>query len=295
MTTFKLRLRIIGLLALCLALAACSAVKLSYNNLDEVAYWWLDGYLDFDTAQASRVRGDIARLHLWHRETELPRVEELLQGLERLAPGEVTAAQACDLFEQARKRLLAVAERAEPAIVTLALSLTPDQLQHLERRYARNNQEYRREWLRLPPGERLDQRLERIVERSERVYGRLEEPQLAVLRRQLAQSVFDPQRILAERQRRQQDMLQTLRQLQAPGLELAQARGLMRGYFERVQSSPDAAWRAHQEALTQEGCRSFAAGHNATTPAQRETAVQRLRGWQRDLRELARNGAPARG
>jgi hypothetical protein len=27
--------------------------------------------------------------------------------------------------------------------------------------------------------------------------------------------------------------------------------------------------------------------HASTTPAQREEAVQRLRGWQRDLRELA--------
>lgn len=293
MTTTKLRLRIIGLLALCLALAACSSVRLGYNNLDEVAYWWLDGYVDFESTQSPRVRDDLDRLHQWHRRSELPRVQELLQRMERLVPGEVTAAQACELLDDARRRLVAVAERAEPAVVTLALSLTADQLKHLQERYARNNEEYRREWVRASPDERLEQRLERIVERSERVYGELQESQLAVLRQLLARSVFDPQRVLAERQRRQQDMLQTLRQMQAPGLELARARELMRGYFERVQSSPDAAWRAHQEALTQEGCRMLAAGHNATTPQQREAAVQRLRGWQRDLRELVREGAPA--
>ncbi len=287
MTTAKQLLRIIGLLALGITLSACSAVKLGYNNLDQVAYWWLDGYLDFDNRQAPRVREDIARLHLWHRAHELPRLVDLLRKVEQLAPGEVTAGQACGLFDEARERLQAVAGQAEPAVVTLALSLAPEQLQHLEQRYARNNDEYRRDWLRPSAEQRQDKRFKQILERSEMVYGRLDEPQRAVLRAQLAQSAFEPQRVLAERQRRQQDLLQTLRRVQVPGIGLAEARSLMRGYFDRLQTSPDPAWRAHQEALTQEGCRSFAAVHNATTAVQREAAVHRLRAYQRDLRELS--------
>jgi hypothetical protein len=68
---------------------------------------------------------------------------------------------------------------------------------------------------------------------------------------------------------------------------LAEARALLRGWFDRALVSPDAAYRAHQEQLVQESCRIFSATHNATTPAQREMAVRRLRAYQRDLRELA--------
>ena len=67
----------------------------------------------------------------------------------------------------------------------------------------------------------------------------------------------------------------------------SEARRLLRGYLDRVLESPDAGYRAYQEALIQESCRSFAATHNATSPAQREAAVRRLRAYQRDLRELA--------
>src|SRR6185369_14770287 len=65
--------RIIGLLALAAALSACSAIKFAYNNIGEVAYWWLDSYVEFSDEQSLRVREDLTRLHLWHRTNELPR------------------------------------------------------------------------------------------------------------------------------------------------------------------------------------------------------------------------------
>ena len=42
---------IIVALALALGLAACSAVRLGYANLPDLAYWWLDGYVDFSDEQ----------------------------------------------------------------------------------------------------------------------------------------------------------------------------------------------------------------------------------------------------
>lgn len=279
--------RIIGVLALAALLGACSAVKLGYNNLDQVGYWWLDGYLDFTDAQAPKVREDIARLHQWHRATELPRLTDMLQRMEQMVAGDATAPQACAFVAEIRERLEAVAERAEPAVVALAMSLEPAQLQHLERKYRKNDAEYRKDWLERSPTDVKDKRFKQVLERSEMIYGRLGDEQQAVVRQQLDQSVFDAGRILAERQRRQQDALQTLRKVTAPGVSIADARVLMRGFLERSQRSPDAAWRAYQDALIQEGCRSFAAAHAATTPAQREAAVRRLRAYQRDLRELA--------
>ena len=61
----------------------------------------------------------------------------------------------------------------------------------------------------------------------------------------------------------------------------------LRAYLVRFENPPDASYREYQEALIQEGCRSFAILHNSTSLAQREAAVRRLRAYQRDLRELA--------
>lgn len=279
--------RIIGGALLVLALSACSALKLGYNNVQDIAYWWLDGYLDFDDAQSVRVRDDLARLHQWHRTVELPKLAQLLSRLEQQAAGDITPAQACEVITAVQERADALARQAEPAVVALARSVSPEQLRHLESRYARNDAQWRADWIQISPAERRDKRLKLVVERSEMIYGRLEEPQRTALRAQLDASAFDVQRVFVERQRRQQDALDTLRRVNAPGVTAEQARDWMRAYLERAQRSPDAGYRAYQQAMLQEGCRLFAAGHNASTPAQREVAVQRLRAYQRDLRELS--------
>lgn len=280
-------LRIIGLLALALALSACSAIKLGYSNLPELGYWWLDGYLDFEDSQDQRVREDLSRLHAWHRGNELPRLAELLQRLERLAPADVSATQVCAFVPPLRERLQAVTEKAEPSVVTLAVELAPAQLQHLERKYARNVADYRKDWLRLSPADQAEKRAKQLVERMEMIYGSLGAEQKAVLAQQLQRSTFDAQRVLAERQRRQRDTLQTLRKIAGQPVPLDEARTLMRGLLERSLNSPDADYRAYQESLIQETCATLSAVHNSTTPAQRQNAVGRLRGYQRDLGELS--------
>jgi len=279
--------RIIGLLAFTAALGACSALKLGYDNLGQIAYWWLGSYVDFTDEQGIRVREDLARLHLWHRQHELPQVAAMLRSMELIAPGEIPAAQACAFVKQIRERLNAVAERAEPAVVTLAVGLSPEQLAHLERKYQTNNAEYRKEWVQLAAAEQKEKRFEKFLDRGETIYGRLDEAQRATLRRQIETSIFDPQRLLAERQRRQQDALQTLRRVALQPVALAESRKLLRGLLERAQESPDLSYRHYQQALIEEGCRSFSALHNSTSAAQREAAVQRLRAYQRDLRELS--------
>lgn len=277
------------LLTLSAGLCACSAVKLGYNTLDTVAYWWLDNYVDFSEQQAPLVRQDIARLHAWHRREELPRFVQLLQRMEQLAPGDLRPEQACTFVADFRERLAAAAGAAEPAAVTLATSLTAEQLQHIRRKYEKNNAAYTDDWIRLPRDEQLEKRYRQFLDRGETIYGRLDDPQRAALRSDVEHSSYDPSHILAERQRRQRDLLATLAQIRQPGVSFEEARRRLHGYVARALTPPDAQARAGQEALIAEGCHHFAVLHNSTTLGQREAAVRRLRAYQRELRELIAN------
>jgi hypothetical protein len=279
--------RIIGLLALATALAACSAIKLGYNNIDGLAYWWLDSYLDFTDEQEGRVREDLDRLHAWHRASELPQFVALLQAMEQAAPADVTPAQACGFLTQVQQRLEALSERAEPAVVTLVLGLTSEQLTHLERKYEKVNKEFRKDWIQPAASEIAEKRLEKFIERSEMIYGKLDDAQRAAVRRQLQQSSFDGKRLLAERQRRQRDTLQTLRKVTGQPIPLDEARALMRAYLDRQRLPADPGDRVFQQSLIDEACANAAALHNSTTAAQREAGARRLRAYQRDLRELS--------
>jgi len=285
-------LRIISLLALgavCAgALTACSAIKLGYGAVPEFAYWRLDAYLDFDDAQAARVREDLAQLQQWHRGNELPRYAALLEQAERLAPTDITPAQACALVAQARERIAALAAFAEPALAATAASLAPAQLQHLQQHYDRKDAEWRKDWLDAPPAAVQERRIKQMTERAEMIYGTLDDAQRSALQRAVEQTPFDARAVFAERQRRQRDALQTLRTVASqPGVPPAQVREALRGYLQRTQDSPDPVWRQKRDAWLQGSCRAFAALHASTTAAQREAAVRRLRAYQRDLRELA--------
>ncbi len=284
---FSSRLRrIIGALAVAAALAGCSTIKLGYNNIDEIAFWWLDGYADFNDDQEARVREDLQRLHRWHRANELPKFVALLRAMEEAAPADIAPAQACGFFTRVRERLDVLAGQAEPAVVTLATSLAPEQLKNIERKYEKNNSKFRKDWLALNASELADKRVEQFTERSEMVYGPLDDAQLTLLRKQLQSTAFDPQRILADRQRRQRDVLDTLRAVTTQQVSLANATMSMRGLLDRLREPPVAADRARQQAMIDEGCRTFSVLHNSRTAKQRDAAVRRLRAWQRDLQEL---------
>ena len=278
--------RIIGALLLAAGLGACSTVRLAYGNLPELTYWWLDGYLDFNGAQTPQVRNDLARLLEWHRRNELPKIAALLEEAEALAPGDVTAAQACEMADGIRERLLAAATQAEVPGTALALSLGEAQLQHLERKYGKNNDEYRKDWLELTPAEVQEKRYDGFLDRLEDFYGRLDPAQRELLKQQVAQSVFDPQLQGTERRTRQQEALALLRGFVERATPPAEARAALHAYVLRVADPPPGPWRDQQQALLQEGCRNLAALHNRTTAAQREQAARRLQAYRDDVRKL---------
>jgi len=272
-------------------LGACSTVRLAYSNLPELSYWWIDGYADLGEVQSLQLRNDLGRLHDWHRANELPRIADLLQQIQRDAPADTNAQALCRFFDQVRERIDATSGQAELAAATLAMTLTPAQIQHIEAKFTKGNTEWRRGWGSDDRAKRLKKRLDSAIARAEQFYGTLDNNQRAVLQAGLARSSWDAQRSLPERLRRQQDLLQTLRTVSG-GEGTArptpqQSINLLRAYWSRTAQSPDPAYRAYARTTIQESCSTYALLHNSTSPAQRARAVARLAAYERDARELA--------
>lgn len=278
---------IIGALLLALLLPGCSAIQLGYNNAPGLGYWWLDSYLDFNAAQSLKVRAELAALQAWHRKSELPAYAGTLHQLQQLAPATVSPEQVCDLYSEVRARLQRISDRAEPAVTAITPTLKTEQLDHLARQFDKRNQKWREEWLDGTPAQRSSRRFEKAVERAEMLYGRLEEAQLAVIRSSIASSSFDAQRSYRETLRRQQDTLQTLKEHSAGTTRAPHVKAEILALLERTLNSPDAAYRSHMEKITAEGCRTLAALHNSSTPAQRRHALETLRDYEADARALA--------
>ena len=289
----KLRHIIGGLLLvlLTLGLSGCSAVKLSYNNAPELLYWWLDSYLDLNDTQSLQLRSDLTALQAWHRQMELPLYLSTLEQLQGLAVTPASSPQVCTLYDQVGPRLRALLDQVEPTLVALAPTLTATQLEHLAHQFDKRNQKWRAEWLDSSAPERNARRVKQLTDRAEHFYGRLEESQLAALRTSVARSHFDPNLKYRETQRRQQDMLQTLRQLQADPGPAASVKAAIHALLERAQNSPAGDYRNYAALLVQEYCGVVATLHNNATPAQRQRLLETLQDYAADARSLM---APSR-
>ncbi len=279
------RCAIIG--ALALALGACSAVRLGYSQAPELVYWWLDGYADFNDAQTPRVRDELGAFFRWHRATQLPNYAALLTKAQQQVLEPITPAQACQWYEDVLGRFDTAFERALPAAAELVLTATPQQLLHVERRFAKGNDELRSEHAQRIPEERAKAAAKRLIERAESIYGRLDEAQRASLMGAVSGSPLDAEVWLAERKARQQDLLQTVKRLNADKAGTDQVQAALRTLVERSRRSPREAYRSHQQRLTQHNCALAAQTHNLATPAQRRFAALKLKGWEDDLRALA--------
>lgn len=280
------------MIAASVLLGACSALRFGYNQADELAYWWLDGYLDFNEAQTPRVRDALAQWLAWHRRTQLPDYAALLARARAEAPTPTTPERVCQWWDDVRGRIDAAFERAIPASAELMLTLTPDQLRHIERRYAKANDEFRADFLQSDPAERRKESVRRAVERAESFYGRLDDSQRARIVKAVGESPFDADLWFSERKRRQQDALQMLRRLKPEGAGPDQAQAALRVYYEHALRSPRPEYARYAQTLTDYNCGLAASLHNSATPAQRAVLVGKLRGWEADIRSLLPQGSP---
>ena len=283
-----MRLRVWIILWLLPLFVACSAVQLSYNQGSMLAYWWLDGYADFSAEQSPRVKAALEDWFVWHRASQLPDYAQALAAMQTLAADKVSPAQICNIVEGWQQRAERAYERALPALAEQVRSMSPEQIRHLERQQAKKHEDAVVEYLQPLPGERQKAAFERALDRAESVYGRLDPAQRRMLASELAASPFDPELWLAERRQRQLDIARSLRQWQTERSDAATVQAGLRRLGTEASTSPRADYRAYAERLMAANCAMLAKLHNSSTPAQRQQAVDKLKGWQNDLRSLLR-------
>lgn len=272
-------------------------VSLAYPRLADVTVWWVQRQVSLDAEQTAQLKQDAQALLDWHRQTQLASTVDTLRYWQTLANQPLTAEQACTALDPVRQQWDAVWAQAAPGLLTLGRSLTPAQHAELAASQTKAHATFRTTYLPAAPGDTgkwlpavwtpataADTRLDSLTERYSRLYGALTPAQTDVLRRSVAQSSFDPARTLAERERRTQDLLQTLRQASAAPTEAAGLQAV-RGWLTRLTQSPTPGYPRYSQTLLRESCHQFAQVHNLATPTQQAHAQQVLASYEADLRQ----------
>lgn len=271
-----------------LLLQGCSAIKLGYNQMPTLGYWWLDSQLSFESAQAEPVREALRQLQRWHRSNELTLYADLLQNLQALSQEDTDARQVCTVWAQAETATQRLAAQAIVLATPVAMQLQPRQLRHLLRHQEEKNEAWEQEWLLGPAPDRLKRRVDRAAARMSDFYGNLGERQMELLREQLQKSVWQPEWGRRERLRRQQALVSALQRLQQGELSAPQAQALLESVWQQWLQPPPGPDRQLYRQFVAQSCENLAELHNSTTTAQRQRLARRLRTYETNLRELAR-------
>ncbi|MGV0962093.1 MAG: DUF6279 family lipoprotein [Limnohabitans sp.] len=277
------------LLIAVLWLQGCSAIKLGYQQLPSLSYWWLDSAVSFSDPQAALAKDALAQLHRWHRTEELPAYADLLKRLAAQTAEPLQAQQVCRAWDEIDQAMDRTLRKAVSLAAPVAMALGPEQLNHLSQYWTSKNQEWDKEWAQGSASERLERRQNKAVERYSDFYGPLSPAQTAMVKAQLLQSAWTPEWGQRDRLRRHQDLLSALQKAsQSSASALPKVEADLWDVWQRWLSPPDATGRAVVQKMVQQGCDNLAQLHNSTSPEQRQRAARRLRAYEQDLRDLIR-------
>ncbi len=277
-----------------LALSACSALRLGYGQAPQLAYWWLDGYADFTSEQAPRVKAALGQWFAWHRATQLGDYADWLARQARLAEQATTPEQVCRLSDELRERFNTALSQAIPLAAPLLPGLSAAQFKHIAQRNQKALDEFRSEYAKGDAAERRSRQIKRATSRYEDFYGRLNEAQRSALADSADNSPFSADLALAERRERQAETVHALRQMAAEHIAHPdRAAAALHALAARMQRSPRAEYRAYERRVIDHQCQLVSRIHNLSSPEQRGALRAKLKGWEDDLRALA--AQPANG
>jgi hypothetical protein len=271
-------------------LTGCSAVRLGYNNLPDIASWWLDSYIDFTDTQGPQAKVALQKLQTWHRKEELPAIAELLVQAQTLAPQNITPEQACKIWEAAQVRIESFVQESSRLAAPVVSQLSAKQLKHLEKEWATRNEDWKKQWVQGTPDSRIKKRVDLAAERFNSFYGDLNLEQRQVLKQQFLQSTWSPEASYQRRLKRQQEQLIALQAMSSeitkPAMPLPQVEKALQSLILQSVRPKDAGDLSKQLQLEQQACQNLAQLHNTMTPAQRLKAQRKLKDYETDVREL---------
>jgi hypothetical protein len=282
------RLRALFLI-LCVALVgACSSIKFTYNHGDTLLYWWMDGYVDLDSSQSALVKKDIDKLFHWHRQTQLRDYAKLLANGQKQLAGNLTQADLLRDYQEIKHSTELLLNKAAPELADVAQAMRPEQITHLEKKFAKNNADYRKKFMTGDTAKRQKVRYEKTLDQFEFWFGSFSRDQEAAIRRASDARPLDNDIWLEERMRRQQLIVSMLRKVQAEKMNkeatVAQVQAIVKDTFDRLES-PER--KAFYDGYIDTTSKLILQVATMATPAQKAHAHKRMQSWIDDFNTLA--------
>jgi hypothetical protein len=212
----------------------------------------------------------------------------MLSNWQRQLAGNPTQADLLAGYRDIKAKAEVLAMYAVPDMAALASSIKPDQIAHIEKKFARNNDDFRKKYMSGDAEQQRKVRYEKAMDQLQLWFGPFSRDQEAVLRRasDARPSVNDV--LFQERKLRQQKILALLRRVHQEKLNKEQTtaavRDLVHDLLNRDQS-PER--KAFYDAYADDTSKFILTAIRIATPDQKAHAHKRMQGWINDFNALA--------
>lgn len=200
----------ISFVLFCFWISSCSLAEVAYNNLDWYVVWQVNKFIDLDAGQERFVTKAAEDYLSWHRSEEMPQYRDMLIRMRNMSADSLTQIEVDSIFAILKERILILMESASDETGELLLSLTPAQLDEMEKRMEKVNRRYETEDGDDDESIKL-KRAERIRNRAEDWVGRLTTGQAEWVAQYAMQMPTSTSHWLEHRRWRQKQLLNILR------------------------------------------------------------------------------------
>jgi hypothetical protein len=280
--------RALLLVVLLAAVGGCSLLRIGYTRLDTLAAWTADDYFELEPEQRHEFSKRFDRLHEWHRYEQLPDYVAFLDAAKARVERGFTREDFLWVLEGVRERYRTIVRRGTDDAAALLMTVTPAQLDALQRRWERVNRRFVREY-RLDEGieERRAARAGRVLSRIRDWTGSLtpeQENRITAMTNELP-TVHGLRH--DDRLRRQREFLKLMASRDDPR-EFAVR---LRHWLLNWEAGRDPRYDRAFTEWTEKQADLYAAVARMLTPAQRSAVLRRLQGYIDDFNQLAQRPA----
>jgi hypothetical protein len=266
-------------------LGGCSLLRIGYGQFDTYAAWVADDYFDLDSQQRQAFLAHFERLHEWHRYEQLPDYAAFLREARARVLKGLAREDMLWITDSVIARYRVLIERGANDAAALLLTVTPAQLETLQRQWDSGNRRFVRE-------HRLDQDADaQRAAAVQHLLGRLrdwtgnlkveQEEKIALLARELP---LNARLRHEDRLRRQREFLQLMTQR----ADRAPFQERLRRWLLHWESGRDPEYARLWAEWPQKQADFYVAAFNLLTPGQRAHIAQRLQSYADDFTRLAR-------
>jgi hypothetical protein len=266
-------------------LAGCNLLSAGYGYLDTYAAWQADEYFGLDPHQRQEFKARFDRLHAWHRTEQLPDYARFLASSGARVRNGVTNGDGEWIARGIEDRYRALVSRSADDAAAMLMTLTPANMEALQRKWDKDNARYVREHkVNGTLAEQRQARVERELKRVKEWVGEVTSEQETKVAALAAELTLAPKLRYEDRLRRQREFVRLMAERGSDQRQLAERLRHFLANWEEGRSPEFARfsgeWRRRQVEFYVEVVRLL-------TPQQRTALASRVERYASDFTQLA--------